>query len=73
MTKELEYLAYAMEKYRAAKGMTPGQVARVFREEGLSQIVLDNYYLYHIESPAHMIADLDSYRAHGHALDALPA
>ena len=26
MTKELEFLAYAMEKYRFAKGMTPAEV-----------------------------------------------
>ncbi len=69
MTKELEFLAYAMEKYRFAKGMTPAEVARVFREEGLSQVVLDNYYLYHIESPAHMVMDLDAYRTRGAALD----
>lgn len=49
--------------------MTPAEVARVFRDSDLSQVVLDNYYLYHIESPAHMIADLDSYRTCGKPLD----
>ena len=49
--------------------MTPAEVAHVFREEGLSQVVLDNYYLYHIESPAYMVMDLDAYRTRGAALD----
>lgn len=70
MSRELEYLAFAMEKYRQAKGMTPSEVSRLFRERGLSQRVLDNYYLYHIESPANMVADLDSYLATGRPLDA---
>lgn len=69
MTDELAYLAFAMEKYRTAKGITPAEVAKVFCDEGLSRIVLDNYYLYHIESPDHMIADLDQYRATGTLLD----
>ena len=70
MTRELVFLAYAMERYRQAKGLTPAQVADVFRNGGLSQLVLDNYYLYHIESPAHMVADLDSYLLTGKPLDA---
>ncbi len=70
MTRELEFLVFAMERYRQAKGLTPREVADVFRNHGLSQVVLDNYYLYHIELPAHMIADLDSYRLTGKPLDA---
>ncbi|MBQ9005518.1 MAG: DUF3791 domain-containing protein [Atopobiaceae bacterium] len=70
MTAELEYLAYAMERYRAAKGMSPAEVAALFRERGLSQVVVDNYYLYHIESAEHMIADLDHWLETGSHLDA---
>ena len=70
MSAELEFLAFAMERYREAKGLSPAEVASLFRERGLSQVVLDNYYLYHIESPAHMIADLDSYLATGGLVDA---
>ena len=69
MSAELEFLVFAMERYREAKGLSPAEVARLFRERGLSQLVLDNYYLYHIESPAHMIADLDSYLATGGPVD----
>ena len=68
MSPELEYLAYAMEKYRFAKGMAPADVAALFHKHGLSQVVLDNYYLYHTESPTHMLLDLDSYLENGHPL-----
>ncbi len=70
MTRELEFLAYAMERYRRAKGLTPAEVADVFHNGGLSQVVLDNYYLYRIESPTHMVADLDSHLLTGKPLDA---
>ena len=36
-------------------------MAALFREKGLSQYVLDNYFLYHIESPDLMVADIDRY------------
>ena len=70
MTRELEYLVYAMEHYRMAKGMTPREVASLFRDHGLSRIVMENYYLYHIESPANMVADLGNYLATGKLTDA---
>ena len=46
---------------RKAKGLTGPEVAALFREKGLSQYVLDNYFLYHIESPDLMVADIDRY------------
>ncbi len=61
MNKETAYLVFAIEYYRQAKGLTGPQVADVFERHGLSRIVLDNYYLYHIESPNLMVADLDEY------------
>lgn len=61
-----------MERHRAARGLTPSEVARVFRDEGLPRAVIDNYYLYHIESPDNMVADPDSYRRSGRPADAPP-
>lgn len=69
MSAELEYLAFAMEKYRQAKGMSPAEVAKLFHDAGLTQRVLENYYLYHIEASANMIADLDSYLESGRPRD----
>lgn len=61
MSKEMRFLVFAIEYYRQAKGLTGPEVAALFREKGLSQYVLDNYFLYHIESPDLMVADIDRY------------
>lgn len=61
MNREMRFFAFAIEYYRQAKGLTGPEVADLFQKRGLSQIVLDNYYLYHIESPDLMVADLDLY------------
>ena len=60
-SKEMRFLVFAIEHYRQAKGLTGPEVAALFREKGLSQYVLDNYFLYHIESPDLMVADIDRY------------
>lgn len=65
MSKELRFLVFAIEYYRQAKNLTGSEVAALFRGRGLSQMVLDNYYLYHIESPDNMVTDLDRYLATG--------
>ncbi|MCI9261601.1 DUF3791 domain-containing protein [uncultured Adlercreutzia sp.] len=65
MSKELRFLVFAIEYYRQAKNLTGSEVAALFRDRGLSQMVLDNYYLYHIESPDNMVADLDRYLVTG--------
>ena len=48
MSKEMRFLVFAIEYYRQAKGLTGPEVAALFREKGLSQYVLDNYFLYHL-------------------------
>ena len=58
MSKEMRFLVFAIEHYRQGTGP---EVAALFREKGLSQYVLDNYFLYHIESPDLMVADIDRY------------
>ncbi len=61
MSKDMRFLVFAMEYYRNAKGLTGPEVADLFAKRGLSQFVLDNYFLYHIESPDLMVQDLDAY------------
>ncbi len=61
MSKEMRFLVFAMEYYRNAKSLTGPEVADLFAKRGLSQVVLDNYFLYHIESPDLMVQDLDAY------------
>ena len=68
MSAEMRFLAFAAERYRFAHGLSGTEVAELFARHGLYQLVLDNYYLYHIESPEHMIADIDHYIATGQTL-----
>ena len=63
MSKEMRYLVFAVEYYRQAHGLTGVEVADLFASQGLYKLVLDNYYLYHIESPNHMVAEIDRYIA----------
>lgn len=65
MSREMRFLVFALEYYRQAKGLTGPEVADLFKTHELSQYVLDNYYLFHIESPDLMVADIDSFVATG--------
>ncbi|WP_165043988.1 MULTISPECIES: DUF3791 domain-containing protein [unclassified Adlercreutzia] len=71
MTKELRYLVFAIEYYRHEKGLTGAQVADLFEKNGIYQIVLDNYFLYHIESPEHMVHEIDHYLETGSLIHAM--
>jgi hypothetical protein len=66
MTPENKFLTFAIEYYRHSKGLSGSEVARLFREYGLSKLIQDNYFIYHIESPDHMVKDIDSYIMTGH-------
>lgn len=68
MSGELRYLVFAIEHYRQAKGLTGAEVAALFSENGVYQLIEDNYFLYHIESPDNMVADVDHYLATGSTL-----
>ena len=65
MSNELKYLAYAMEYYRRKKGLSGPEAARLFEKYDLYQLVIDNYFLYHIDN---MVADLDEFIATGRVL-----
>ena len=68
MSKELRYLTFAAEYYRNWHGLTGSELADLFTEHDIYQLILDNYYLYHIESPEHMVADIDHYISTGQLL-----
>lgn len=65
MSKEMKYLVFAIEAYRRAKGLSGKQVADLFAAHEIYQLILDNYFLYHIESPEHMIEEIDNYMTTG--------
>ena len=68
MSKETRYLVFAIEYYRNKKGLSGAQVAELFGAHGIYQLIRDNYFLYHIESPDHMVADVDRFIACGSVL-----
>jgi len=59
MNKESKFLIFAVEYYRCKKGLTGRQVAELFSRYGIYRVILDNYFLYHIESPDHFVAEID--------------
>ena len=68
MSNELRYLVFAIEYYRNKKGLNGVEVAELFSKHGIYQLIEDNYFLYHIESPDNMVADIDHYIATGEVL-----
>lgn len=61
MSKEGDYLVYAIEQYRFAKGMTGRQVSELFDRYGVFEYIRDMYELFHIERDENMIAAVDAY------------
>ena len=61
MSREGEYLVFAAEEYRYAKGLSGGDVAALFEKYGVSQFIMDSYELFHIESEKNMIAAVDEF------------
>lgn len=70
MSRELRFLVFAIEYYRSKKGLTGAQVAELFASKGISELIMDNYFLYHIESPDNMVAEIDQYLSTGKLFDA---
>ena len=61
MSREGEYLVFAAEQYRFAKGLTGAQVAELFEKYGVSKFIIDSFELFHIESEENMIAAVDEF------------
>ena len=68
MTEQMRFLVFAAEYYRQSRGLSGRELADLFSERGIYQLILDNYYLYHIESPENMAADIDHCLATGSVL-----
>jgi len=59
MSRENEFLIFAVEYYRNRKNLTGRQLTELFSKHGIYRMILDNYFLYHIESPEHFVAEID--------------
>jgi len=61
MSREADYLVFAAEQYRFAKGLTGAQLAALFEKYGVARFIMDSYELFHIESEQNMIAAVDGF------------
>lgn len=61
MSREADYLVFATEQYRHAKGLTGAEVIELFARYDVDQYILDMFELFHIESEANMILAVDEY------------
>ncbi|MDR1812754.1 MAG: DUF3791 domain-containing protein [Candidatus Fibromonas sp.] len=59
MSKENEFLIFAVEYYRDKKNLTGLQIAELFSKYNIYKMIIDNYFLYHIESPDNFVAEID--------------
>ncbi len=70
MTDELKFLVFAIEYYRSVKGLSGSEVIDLFEKYGISQLIVDNYFLYHAESPDLMVKEIDHFIQTGNLIDA---
>ncbi|MDR0951265.1 MAG: DUF3791 domain-containing protein [Candidatus Ancillula sp.] len=65
LTPENEFLIFAIEYYRNAKGLTGKEVADLFTKHNIYKLIHDSYFIYHIESPNNMVTEIDRLVASG--------
>jgi len=63
VSKESKFLIYAIGYYRNKKRLTGAEVSTFFSRHNIYQLILDNYFLYHIESPNIFVNDIDHFVA----------
>lgn len=61
MSREGEYLVFAAEQYRFAKGLSGAEVAALFDKYGVSKFIMDSFELFHIEREENMVAAVDEF------------
>jgi hypothetical protein len=66
VNKETRFLIFAIEYYRDQKNLSGAEVANLFSRYDIYQLIYDNYFLYHIETPDNMVFDIDHYIETGH-------
>ena len=61
MSREADYLVFAAEQYRFAKGLTGAQLVDLFEKYGVAKFIMDSFEIFHIESEQNMIAAVDEF------------
>ena len=63
MSRQAEYLVFATEQYRFAKGLSGAKVVELFEKYGVAKFIMDSFELFHIEREENMIAAVDDFIA----------
>lgn len=61
MSKEVNFLIFCIERYRAAKSMTGKQVMELFRKYKVTEYVITYYEALHTTGEKYIVNDIDLY------------
>lgn len=65
MAEEMKFFMYLLEYYADYKNMKSGDVLKEWEENGITQKIYDNYWIYHTERIENAYMDIDSLIATG--------
>lgn len=55
------FVAFCIEIYKNANGMTGGDVSHLFAETGLTEFLVDNFQSIHSQSPQWILEEINEY------------
>lgn len=56
----MKFFMYLLEYYASYKNMSSGDVLKKWEENGITQKIYDNYWIYHTERIENAYMDIDS-------------
>jgi len=61
MTKEGNFIIFAIEQYKKAMNMQGKDVIELFAKYNIFELIRKSYFVYHIEREQNMIDDINGY------------
>jgi len=61
MTKEGNFIIFAIEQYKKAMNMQGKEVIELFAKYNIFELIRKSYFVYHIEREQNMIDDINGY------------
>jgi hypothetical protein len=61
MTKEGNFIIFAIEQYKKAMDMRGEDVIKLFKKYNIFELIRKSYFVYHIEREQNMIDDINGY------------
>lgn len=59
--KEIRFIAYCVELFKSAKGLTGAEVSDIFTKHGVWDYIYDCYGALHVTSPSCTVEDISSF------------